>query len=169
MKTLITDYAFNKTTKQVIFLGRDYPKSLEEVLLITNVTTGDIIYNFADKLRGGSIDSNVLTLIFDTTKMSDTDNLQIFIESNVYQEDVIKMMTTILKTVNFARDPADRMRMVMDNNPMLYTYMRNSGTAMAASTETWYSVGSWNTVDARDQLMSINNTNMMNRIGRWVR
>jgi hypothetical protein len=57
----------------------------------------------------------------------------------------------------------------MDNNPMLYTYMRNSGTAMAGSTEGWYSNGSWNVVDAREQLMSIQNQVIIAKMQRWVK
>lgn len=168
MKTLIEDYSFNKATKQITFTGRTKPALLEEILLITNVTTGDILYSFADKLRGGSLAGNVLTLVFDTTSMSNTDRLQIFIESDEYENNVIMLMTTLLKTVNFARDPGDRMRMVMENNPMLYSYMRNSGTPMAGSTEGWYSVNSFNTVDAREQLMVDNNIVVNQRMQRWV-
>jgi hypothetical protein len=167
MKTLIEDYSFNKATKQITFTGRTKPAVLEEILLITNVTTGDILYSFADKLRGGSLAGNVLTLVFDTTNMSNTDRLQIFIDSDERQDDVIMMMASLLKAVNFSRDAADRMRVIMDNNPMLYTYMRNSGASMPGSTEGWYSASSWNTVDAREQLMTTNNIVVNQRMGRW--
>ena len=80
MKTLVEDYAFNKTSKQVAFLGSRIPTKLEQILLITNVTSGDIIYNFADKLKKGSLSGNILTLIADTSTMSDSDSLQIFVD-----------------------------------------------------------------------------------------
>lgn len=96
MKTLIKDYAFNKTGKQVVFLGDDCPESIEEILLITNVTRGEIIYNFADKLSGGTLVGNVLTLNRDTTAMNDADSLQIFTE----RDGVVDGLNEIARTVN---------------------------------------------------------------------
>jgi hypothetical protein len=168
VKTLVPDYLFDKTNKRVIFTGFG-PSSLEEILLITNVTTGDIIYNFADKLRGGTLDKNVLTLVFDTTKMNDNDSLQIFIESDDYHQMVMRTLATLQKQLNYSRDAGDRMRVIMDNNPMLYLYTRNSTTSLNGGTEGWYSLSSWNTVDAREQLMEQNKTTMMSRMQRWTR
>lgn len=96
MKTLIKDYAFNKTGKQVVFLGDDCPESIEEILLITNVTRGEIIYNFADKLSGGTLAGNVLTLNRDTTAMNDADSLQIFTE----RDGVVDGLNELARTVN---------------------------------------------------------------------
>jgi hypothetical protein len=169
MKVLVEDYKFDKDAKQVTFTGNLVPDSLEKILLITNVTSGDIIYNFADKLRGGNLSGNILTLIYDTSKMSNLDRLQIFIDSDQHQDDVIMMLANLLKTVNFARDYNDRIRIIMDNSPMLYTYMRNSGSSLNGSSEGWYSAGAWNTVDAREQLMEISNTALIQGMQRWVR
>lgn len=77
MKTLVQNYTFDASAKQVTFT--DYnPIVLANVLLITNVTDGIIIYNFADPLKTGTAATNVLTLAFDTTGMDDADKLQIF-------------------------------------------------------------------------------------------
>jgi hypothetical protein len=79
MKIPITNYAFNKTNKTVTF--KDYLSvNLESVLLITNVTKNIIIYNFANPKLGGTIATNVLTLTYDTSSMSNSDKLQIFYE-----------------------------------------------------------------------------------------
>lgn len=99
MKTLIDNYVFNKTANQVIFTGQLRPVNIEQLLLITNVTTGDIIYNFADKLRGGTLVDNVLTLNRNTTEMSDTDGLQIFIETDV----LVESMQEITHAINMLR------------------------------------------------------------------
>ena len=54
--------------------------------MITNVTDGIIIYNFADPTKGGSVsfdsanDQTTITLEHDTTSMSDSDELQIFVD-----------------------------------------------------------------------------------------
>lgn len=80
MKILFEDYTFNAVTKKITF-NTASTISLSQLLLITNVTTNQIIYTFADPSTGGSIANNVLTLDFDTTAMSNTDSLQIFLDS----------------------------------------------------------------------------------------
>jgi hypothetical protein len=80
MKILFEDYVFNAATKQVTF-NTDEALTLERMLIITNVTDNVIIYNFADPNAGGTMAGNILTLTYNTTAMSNTDKLQIFIES----------------------------------------------------------------------------------------
>lgn len=69
--------------------------SAEEILLITNVTDNIIIYNFADATKRATVVNGAavapftyaidgittLTLSFDTTAMSSTDKLQIYVEN----------------------------------------------------------------------------------------
>lgn len=82
MKNLVTNYTFNSSTRQITLT--DYTSvDLEGFLLVTNVTDNIIIYNFADPTRGGTVSANVLTLDFDTTSMSNTDDLQIFIDDGL--------------------------------------------------------------------------------------
>jgi hypothetical protein len=81
MKILFETYTFNAASKQITFNTTDVV-TLEQLLVITNVTTNRIIYNFADPSAGGSIVNNVLTLDYNTTSMSSTDKLQIFIDNN---------------------------------------------------------------------------------------
>ena len=79
MKTLVTNYTFSASAKQVTLT--DYPSlKLDQILLITNVTDNIIVYNFADPTAGGTLAGNVLTLLYNTTSMSDSDRLQIFID-----------------------------------------------------------------------------------------
>lgn len=80
MKILFENYSFNASAKTVTFNTTDVI-TLEQLLIITNVTTNKIIYNFADPNAGGSITNNILTLDFDTTSMSSSDKLQIFIDN----------------------------------------------------------------------------------------
>lgn len=77
MKKIISNYSFNAADKKITF--SDYSTiSLENILLITNVTDNQIIYNFADPAFGGTVAANVLTLTFNTTVMSNADKIQIF-------------------------------------------------------------------------------------------
>lgn len=75
MKILVPNYTFDASAKTITFT--DYVAiTLENILLVTNVTDNVIIYNFAD--QGGTVASNILTLDYDTTSMSDSDDLQIW-------------------------------------------------------------------------------------------
>lgn len=79
MKTLIQDYTFNALAKTITI--NELPSiSIEQMLIVTNVTDGIIIYNFADSSLSATVLGNVLTLNYDTTTMSNLDSLQIFVE-----------------------------------------------------------------------------------------
>lgn len=64
--------------------------NLNELLMITNVTTNVVIYNFSDTSRGGAISQSrsttspqtVITLDFDTSSMNSADELQIYVEQH---------------------------------------------------------------------------------------
>jgi len=82
-KVRIADYQVDKAQDTIILAGNHSPES---ILLITNVTDGIIIYNFADPALGATctytteINSTVLTLDYDMSAMSDTDDYQIFVD-----------------------------------------------------------------------------------------
>lgn len=178
MKTLVTDYTFDASTRQITFTDNTYTVSLEQILLITNVTDGIIIYNFADPNAGGTVANNVLTLTYNTTTMSDTDILQIFLDLDVAplpagaateatQEDIVTLLRLLQKTTTYARDAGDRLRVSVDSQSQSTIYNRNSSTSLNAGTEAFYSYSSWNTVDAREQLMSIQNNVISAAMQRW--
>jgi len=76
MKQIIQTYTFSASAKTVTFTELD-SIALERILLITNTTRNIIIYNFADPTKGGTIETNVLTLATSTAGMADTDKLNI--------------------------------------------------------------------------------------------
>ena len=166
MKSLVRDYTFDASSKTVTFTNIS-SIGLEQILLITNVKDNIIIYSFADNALGGTVSGNVLTLTYNTASMSDTDELQIFIDSDDLEENLVGWLRYILKSTSYARDAGDRMRVIMDNNPMLYSYMRNSTTSMVGGTESWYSISSNSTVDAREQLMELSNIAVISSMQRW--
>ena len=84
MKVRIDKYSFDASAKTVEFIGYDNI-DLNRVLLITNVTDGIILFNFADSAKVGSVTNNVLTLDYDTTSMSDSDDLLIFYQEDDYE------------------------------------------------------------------------------------
>jgi len=84
VKVRVDKYLFDASAKTVMF--SDYGTiDLDRILLITNVTDGLIIYNFADSAAGGTVSGNVLTLEYDTTSMSDDDKLLIFYQEDDYE------------------------------------------------------------------------------------
>lgn len=74
----IGNYVFDKTAKTITFSNVSFTQ--EQILLITNTTIQTIIYSFADSTLGGTLIGSVLTLNFDTTSMSNTDKLQIYVD-----------------------------------------------------------------------------------------
>ena len=77
-KTLISDYTFVPAVSGTVTFNGKSNITLDNLLLITNVTANEIIYNFADPAKGGTISTNVLTLEFDTSSMTGADALQIW-------------------------------------------------------------------------------------------
>jgi hypothetical protein len=119
MKVLFQDYTFNAATKQITFNTTDIV-SLNQVLVITNVTDNVIIYNFADPAKGGVITNNVLTLTFDTTAMSDTDSLQIFLDlyGTPSTDDSVVLLRRLIQLLTpiGVQDVQQRQRVVVENS-----------------------------------------------------
>tara|TARA_A100001201_G_scaffold99205_2_gene85360 strand:+ start:974 stop:5956 length:4983 start_codon:yes stop_codon:yes gene_type:complete len=102
-KKLVYNYTFDASAQTVEISGRHKLRTLQ---LITNVTDNVIIYNFADSTKGGTIsydetqNKSTLTLTYDTTSMSDSDELQIFID---IQEDKVEFGETFTDPVSKLR------------------------------------------------------------------
>lgn len=79
MKKRLTGYSFDASAKTITHASFS-DVTLEGIQLITNVTDQVIIYNFADTTKGGTLSTDTLTLEYDTTSMSDTDELMILVE-----------------------------------------------------------------------------------------
>jgi len=95
-------YTFNPINK-TISLTNFNTLSLENILLITNVTKNTIIYNFADSSLGATITNNIITLIgADTSAMSSNDDLQIFIEDG--QDLAVQVLDALSNIVNPATE-----------------------------------------------------------------
>jgi hypothetical protein len=114
-------YTFNPTAKTVTFSGLSQQVTLANILLITNVTANTIIYNFASSTTGAvSFVNNVLTLDYDTTSMSATDVLQIYIDVESYEES----LATLLR----------RMNKLLESNAVVDSKLRQRVTIEAIGT-----------------------------------
>jgi hypothetical protein len=98
---VIQNYTFNSITQTVRF--NDYRTVyLAGIKLITNVTTGTIIFQFNDGTKNGTVSNNVVTLDYDTTSMSNTDQLMIIYEEPSIHSDSetwIGLLARIWQTV----------------------------------------------------------------------
>jgi hypothetical protein len=85
MKIRVPNYTFSPGGANIgTVTFASYPSiTLDSVLLITNVTSNIIIYNFADPTAGGSVNGNVLTLEYNTTAMNSSDKLIIYYDDPV--------------------------------------------------------------------------------------
>lgn len=133
MKRLIENYTFNAATKQIIIIdSENIPQ--EKLLLITNMTDGIIIYNFADNASRGVIQNNIITLNYDTTSMSDTDKLQIWVE------DTSPLLVTLSNFLNIIRHAVGKLS--FDTSNQLRTATTGSlSTVSTVSTVTTANAG----------------------------
>ena len=148
MKKLISNYTFDKTAKTVTFV--DYsavnPIKLENVLLVTNVTVNQIIYNFADPAFGGVVADNVLTLAFNTSAMTNTNKLQIFYDdaaapasdtSIQAMTDVALTLKRIAKNMESLQvvDSAQRQRVAVETIANMSTLFQLNNVALIANVD----------------------------------
>ena len=123
MKKLIENYTFDASAKTITILC-DCNFTLDKLLVITNVTDGVIIYNFADNNLTGSITGNIITLSYDTTPMSDTDILQIWVE------DTNPLLVTLSNFLNIIRNAVGKLSFDQTNQ------LRTNTTVSAVSSVT---------------------------------
>ena len=80
------NYTFDSANSLIIF---NTNIKLRDILLITNVTDGITIYNFACEGQTGDVVNNVLSLTYDTSSMENSDELLIILqEEDVSQENL---------------------------------------------------------------------------------
>jgi hypothetical protein len=111
-------YEFNPAGKTITFSS--ITLSLNNILLITNVTDNVIIYNFADESNGAAgFANNVLTLDYDTSAMSSNDVLQIYLDLESNEETLhalLRRMNKLLES-NATVDSALRQRVSVEVLP----------------------------------------------------
>jgi len=120
MKLLVDNYTFDPVAKTVTFT--EYTTlNHASLLLITNVTVGAMIYNFAKATQVVTIAGNIVTLnaSVDTTGMSATDDLQIFYEdanTNAASDESVILLRRIAKLLEpmATQDAQQRQRISLD-------------------------------------------------------
>mgnify|MGYP003336427994 CR=1 FL=1 len=85
---ILEQYTFTPSTKTIVVTGK-YIRD-EQLLLITNVTRGTVLYNFSDPSLGATVTQSISTttgletttivLAYNTASHSSSDNIQILVE-----------------------------------------------------------------------------------------
>lgn len=102
---IVDSYTFTASAKTVKF--NDYGEiKLEGVKLITNITTGTIIYQFNDATKNGTVSNNILNLTYDTTGMSNSDKLMIIYEAPEARSIMSGIVTLLLSIFAFLKNPS---------------------------------------------------------------
>jgi hypothetical protein len=84
MPTTITAYTFDASERKITFTDAAYTTILpEKILEITNTTRNINIWTYNTSSVLGSVLGNTITLLFDTTSMSDGDSLTILYDVDV--------------------------------------------------------------------------------------
>jgi len=105
-KKLVRDYSFTPGISGVGSVALVGNFNGNEILLITNVTDNVIIYNFSAPgyggtcISGGETNVSILKLQFNTSSMSSTDSLQIFVDEEYTS---IDLNETLIDPVNKIR------------------------------------------------------------------
>lgn len=108
MKKLITNYSFNAASKTVTF--NDYTSiDQSKILLVTNTTDNIILYNFASPAKGGTVATNVLTLTYDTTSMSNSDKIQIYYDD---EQDVLYYAQSLIADASITPTSGKRIEVI---------------------------------------------------------
>lgn len=105
MKIQIKNYSFQASQRKITFT--DYASiDIDSVLYIIHVTDNRAIYNPMNKNLKGSVFGNVLTLNYDTSLMSDNDELMIYYDkipdpaTEGKQDDQITALQSIAGNIN---------------------------------------------------------------------
>lgn len=81
MKKLLTGWLFDTDKGAITFI--DYSSiRIESVLLIINTTKNVVMYNWCDGKLSGTVLGNILTVDYDTKRMSNQDRLQIYYDTS---------------------------------------------------------------------------------------
>lgn len=123
-------YSFNAAAKTVTITGLN-ALTLDQILLITNVTRQEVIYQFNNSNKGGTIAGNIVTLEYDTTAHNNADALQIWVEYEA-QTQIVSGTVTVNEPVS-----------VDDNGGSLTVdgTVAISGTVAVTQSGTWDEVG----------------------------
>ena len=167
----ITNYTFNKTARTVTF--NDYKTiNLDGILLITDETSNVIIYIFPNSNSGGTVLGNVLTLDYNTSAMSNSDNLQIYYDdyytTSATSESTILLRRTVeILDASAQVDRNNRQRITLDAVKLDTSgnTAENPGGLLIGAPITWNAAGGYQAGAGYGQPVSGTNISSYNDSG----
>ena len=95
--------------------------TLDQVLLITDVSQNIIIYNFADPALGGTMNNGVLTLDYNIGSLNANDRLQVFVEQADPTSDQLVLLRRMVKLMESQAtvDASNRQRVAVEAMPSI--------------------------------------------------
>ncbi len=172
---IVESYVFDKTAKTISMPSIPELK-LEGIQLITNLTTGTLIYQFNNAALGGTVSGNTLTLTYDTSAMANTDKLQILYNppSGGFFD---RALSLLYQAVEYLRAPQWTHQVASNTGPAIYmrvqsdtnSNLNNVASVTTVSTVTAVSnLTNYNTIDSRELVWSLwdteYNTGIRNKI-----
>jgi len=168
MKIIPTSYTFDASAQQITCAEFT---SIEKLAIITNLTSGAIIYQFNSAAKKGTLAGNTLTLQYDTTAMADTDALQIIIHDDTplateqTQSEIKELALAIQELAReqarfaslrpselpYAKSSSDAMRVVVDSGTVYHAYSQ-FGKDNTVPSSMYLASGTPNAYDAREML-----------------
>jgi len=106
---ILESYTFTASTRTIVVTGKTIRR--EQLLLITNTSTGTVIYNFSDPALGASSyatavdaitgnETTTIVLTYNTAAMSNSDKISILVEETYHE----------IVPAEIMRDPVDKLR-----------------------------------------------------------
>lgn len=83
MKVNLVDvgyYNFNASEGEVLMYNIKQELRTDNILMVFNTTRNEVIYQFNNPSLGGTVSGNILNLNYDTSSMSNDDELLIYLE-----------------------------------------------------------------------------------------
>lgn len=134
-KKLLTSYTFTTGAENVGTVAVLGTYTLEQFLLITNVTNGTILYQFDVPQRGATLVSaggyTTLTLEIDTRSMSASDRLQVFVDDG--QNAQVTLTNASVEISNDVGNPVPVSGTVTATGPLTDTQLRASAVPVSAT------------------------------------
>jgi hypothetical protein len=133
-----SEYTFSPNTDTITFSDSLTGIELQNIELITNVNTNTVIYQFNKAGYGGQLSGLVLTLDYDTSAMSSSDNLQIFIEGDFIKSDTNESIILLRRIAHLlspiaTQDSNQRQRVVVEAMPASTTVTGTVTVAQATA------------------------------------
>jgi len=127
VKIQIKNYIFDASARTITFSDYD-AIDIDSVLYIIHVTDNRAIYNPMNKNLKGSVFGNVLTLNYNTTTMSDDDELQIYYDK--IPDPATEETLQSIAGLDYDTETTD----ITDINNIITTYKKNGVTIRTETT-----------------------------------